>query len=135
MEFTALTALGTIADVVPLTGENRIIVRHGLTQLLRTQNPGLLALINAAGYGKDDTGKGKNRLHRRRLRPRPASTPLAVWATPEKPSNSSPPLPPKEPKKSPNTSNPAKQGTPIEGTKDARSRPSTNRKSKIENRK
>ena len=53
--------------------------RHGLTQLLRTQNPpGLLALINAAGYGKDDTGKGKNRLHRRRLRPsRPApSTPL-----------------------------------------------------------
>ena len=59
MEFTALTALGTIADVVPLTGENRIIVRHGLVQLLRTQNPGLLALINAAGYGKDDNGKGK----------------------------------------------------------------------------
>ncbi|MGN6371057.1 MAG: single-stranded-DNA-specific exonuclease RecJ [Phycisphaerae bacterium] len=53
MEFTALTALGTIADVVPLMGENRIIVRFGLTQLLRTQNPGLLALIHAAGYGKD----------------------------------------------------------------------------------
>ncbi len=59
MEFTALAALGTIADVVPLMGENRIIVRHGLTQLLRTQNPGLLALIQAAGYGKDDNGKGK----------------------------------------------------------------------------
>ena len=59
MEFTALTALGTIADVVPLMGENRIIVRHGLTQLLRTQNPGLLALIQAAGYGKDDNGNGK----------------------------------------------------------------------------
>jgi single-stranded-DNA-specific exonuclease len=50
MEFTALTALGTIADVVPLMGENRIIVRFGLTQLLRTQLPGLLALIHAAGY-------------------------------------------------------------------------------------
>jgi single-stranded-DNA-specific exonuclease len=59
MEFTALTALGTIADVVPLTGENRIIVRHGLTQLLRTKNPGLLALTAAAGYGKDDNGQGK----------------------------------------------------------------------------
>ncbi|HUO07202.1 MAG TPA: single-stranded-DNA-specific exonuclease RecJ, partial [Phycisphaerae bacterium] len=54
MEFTALTALGTIADVVPLTGENRIIVRHGLTQLLRTQNPGLRALIDAAGYANGE---------------------------------------------------------------------------------
>ena len=35
------------------------MVRHGLTQPLRTQHPGLLALKNAAGYGKDDTGKVK----------------------------------------------------------------------------
>lgn len=57
MEFTALTALGTIADVVPLTGENRILVKYGLSQLARTQLPGLRALIHAAGYGIDSDRK------------------------------------------------------------------------------
>ncbi|HVS71967.1 MAG TPA: single-stranded-DNA-specific exonuclease RecJ [Phycisphaerae bacterium] len=59
MEFTALAALGTIADVVPLIGENRIIVKHGLDQLARTQLPGLRALIHAAGYGRDSDGGGR----------------------------------------------------------------------------
>jgi len=51
LEFAALAALGTIADVVPLRGENRILVKYGLAQLPRTTIPGLAALIRAAGYG------------------------------------------------------------------------------------
>lgn len=53
MEMLPLAALGTIADVVPLIGENRIIVRHGLRGLARTALPGPRALIDAAGlHGK-----------------------------------------------------------------------------------
>lgn len=40
-----VAALGTIADVVPLTGENRVIVRHGLPHLLKTRKIGLKRLI------------------------------------------------------------------------------------------
>ncbi len=39
-----LACLGTIADVVPLTGTNRLIVRHGLEELASTSRPGLKAL-------------------------------------------------------------------------------------------
>src|SRR5205807_6917288 len=39
-----LVALGTIADLVPLTGENRILVTAGLERLNSTQRPGLIAL-------------------------------------------------------------------------------------------
>jgi single-stranded-DNA-specific exonuclease len=39
-----LVALGTIADIVPLTGENRILVSIGLERLNTTQRPGLIAL-------------------------------------------------------------------------------------------
>jgi len=42
-------ALATVADVVPLRGENRILVRHGLRVLARTRWPGLQALVRAAG--------------------------------------------------------------------------------------
>ncbi len=41
--------LGTVADVVPLIGENRIIVKYGLKQLDTTQNIGLKALIKVCG--------------------------------------------------------------------------------------
>lgn len=44
-----LVALGTIADMVPLTGENRILARHGLWQLNQTTCPGLRHLIEVAG--------------------------------------------------------------------------------------
>ena len=44
-----LAALATVADVVPLTGENRVIVREGLARMSATPRPGLQALIQAAG--------------------------------------------------------------------------------------
>ena len=43
-----LVALGTIADIVPLTGENRILVCAGLERLNATQRPGLIALKQTA---------------------------------------------------------------------------------------
>ena len=43
-----LVALGTVADVGPLTGENRFLVRKGLQQLNKTKNPGILALASVA---------------------------------------------------------------------------------------
>src|SRR5688500_12458705 len=51
MEALALAALGTIADVAPLTGENRIIARYGLGGLTKTKLRGLRALIDSAGLG------------------------------------------------------------------------------------
>ena len=44
-----LVGVGTIADVVPLKAENRILVRYGLDQLNKTQSIGLQALREAAG--------------------------------------------------------------------------------------
>jgi len=44
-----LVALGTVADVVALTGVNRILVRWGLEELARTRRPGLQALKRVAG--------------------------------------------------------------------------------------
>ena len=43
-----LVALGTIADLVPLTGENRILVSAGLERLQTTRRPGLAALKQVA---------------------------------------------------------------------------------------
>jgi single-stranded-DNA-specific exonuclease len=44
-----LVALATVADLVPLLGENRTLVRGGLAQLRRASRPGLRALVAAAG--------------------------------------------------------------------------------------
>jgi len=41
-------ALGTVADIVPLTGENRILVRHGIEILRRQIRPGIRALIESS---------------------------------------------------------------------------------------
>lgn len=54
IEHLDLVALGTIADSVPLSGENRIIVRHGLKRLARTTNFGLQALKEVAGLRTDN---------------------------------------------------------------------------------
>lgn len=56
--FGELAALGTIADVMPLTGENRTLVREGLAVLQETMRPGLQALLENAGYaGKPVTAE------------------------------------------------------------------------------
>jgi single-stranded-DNA-specific exonuclease len=47
--FLKLVAIATVADVVPLTGENRIIVKRGLAGLNSVKNPGLRALLDIAG--------------------------------------------------------------------------------------
>lgn len=44
-----LVALGTVADLVPLRGENRILTHHGLLGLGEAVNPGLRALLEVAG--------------------------------------------------------------------------------------
>ena len=43
-------AIATVADVVPLTGENRAMVKHGLDGLRAVRNPGLRALLDVAGF-------------------------------------------------------------------------------------
>lgn len=47
--FLKIVAIATVADVVPLTGENRVIVKHGLHGLDKVRNPGLRALLDVAG--------------------------------------------------------------------------------------
>ena len=44
-----LVGLATVADIVPLTGENRRLVREGLEALARTRKPGLRALMQVSG--------------------------------------------------------------------------------------
>ena len=44
-----LAAVATVADVVPLTGENRIIVREGLRRLNAARRPGLSAMLEVSG--------------------------------------------------------------------------------------
>src|SRR5688572_15656220 len=53
--FLKLVAIATVADVVPLNGENRVIVKHGLAGLGHTPNPGLRALLDLAGFIKGST--------------------------------------------------------------------------------
>ncbi|HLI13405.1 MAG TPA: single-stranded-DNA-specific exonuclease RecJ [Alphaproteobacteria bacterium] len=48
MQWLDLVALGTVCDVVPLTGVNRALVRQGLKILARRANPGLAALADIA---------------------------------------------------------------------------------------
>lgn len=57
-EFADLVAIGTIADVMPVIDENRLIVTLGLELLQTTHRPGLRALIDAvSGSGRTD-GRG-----------------------------------------------------------------------------
>jgi len=54
-----LVALATIADVVPLVGENRVLVKHGLRLLPHSRWPGLRALLAAAGVDGDEVRAGQ----------------------------------------------------------------------------
>ncbi|MBI5934249.1 MAG: single-stranded-DNA-specific exonuclease RecJ [Chloroflexi bacterium] len=48
-DYLDLVALGTVADLAPLTGENRALVRKGLEQMRQTSRQGLFSLANIAG--------------------------------------------------------------------------------------
>jgi single-stranded-DNA-specific exonuclease len=50
--FLKVVAIGTVADVAQLTGENRAIVALGLSDLPQATNPGLRALMEVAGVGE-----------------------------------------------------------------------------------
>ncbi len=52
-EYADMACLGTVADVMPLRGENRVIVSRGLESLRQTKRPGLLALMKLAGCEKE----------------------------------------------------------------------------------
>ncbi len=50
LDYLALASIGTIADLVPLTGPSRAIAKYGLQALTKTTRPGLLALYKVAGH-------------------------------------------------------------------------------------
>jgi len=52
--FLDLVAVGTIADIVPLTGENRIFAKVGLERLVLKRNLGLSALIHISGLANKE---------------------------------------------------------------------------------
>jgi single-stranded-DNA-specific exonuclease len=54
VELLAFAALGAIADVVPLIGENRVIARFGLQRIKHSSFVGLRALVQAAGLAGED---------------------------------------------------------------------------------
>lgn len=58
--YSDLVAIGTIADVMPIHGENRIIVSYGLHMIENTKRPGLIALMDAAS-NRPDERKGDGR--------------------------------------------------------------------------
>lgn len=51
-------SLGTVADIVPLDGENRIIVKNGLRELTNTRNMGLKALIKVSELEGEEINSG-----------------------------------------------------------------------------
>ena len=50
--YADLIATGTVADVMPLTGENRYIVRRGLASMTASPRPGIAALLRESGAGE-----------------------------------------------------------------------------------
>ncbi|MFZ5596259.1 MAG: single-stranded-DNA-specific exonuclease RecJ [Bacillota bacterium] len=51
-----LACLGTVADIVPLLGENRIIVKYGLSALAASRLPGIRSLVAVAGIKPENLG-------------------------------------------------------------------------------
>ena len=52
-----LVAIGTVADLVPLTGVNRILVKTGLEVLAQTKRPGIVELLRVSGLGNGVTSE------------------------------------------------------------------------------
>jgi single-stranded-DNA-specific exonuclease len=58
LRYLDLVALGTIADVVPLVDINRVLVTYGLRQLVEGLRPGITALKEVSGIGKEAISTG-----------------------------------------------------------------------------
>lgn len=52
-DFIDFVTLGTVADVVPLLGENRVISHYGMKHIVKTSNPGIKKLIEVSGVDKN----------------------------------------------------------------------------------
>ncbi len=55
LKYLDIVCVGTISDIVPLTDENRVIVKLGLKLVEQTKNLGLRSIIQVAGYSKLDS--------------------------------------------------------------------------------
>lgn len=55
LKYLDIVCIGTISDIVPLTDENRVIVKLGLKLVEQTRNLGLRAILQATGYNKIDS--------------------------------------------------------------------------------
>ena len=55
LKYLDIVCLGTVADIVPLIEENRVIVKYGLETMKKTKNVGLKALIETSGYKSIDS--------------------------------------------------------------------------------
>ncbi len=53
-KYLPYVCIGTVADVMPITDENRIIVANGLEIISKEQSPGLSALLSVAGFKKEE---------------------------------------------------------------------------------
>ena len=53
-DYADMVCLGTVADVMPLQGENRVFVSRGLQALRNSKRPGLVALMRLAGCDRDN---------------------------------------------------------------------------------
>jgi single-stranded-DNA-specific exonuclease len=53
-----LVVMATAADLVPLTGDNHVLVRHGMQVLKESRKPGVKALLQAAGVGDRELSPG-----------------------------------------------------------------------------
>lgn len=54
MQYADIAAIGTVGDIVSLTGENRIIVRNGLEYMKHSDNDGLIRLLKQCGIEEGD---------------------------------------------------------------------------------
>ncbi|WP_040950067.1 single-stranded-DNA-specific exonuclease RecJ [Gorillibacterium massiliense] len=58
VELLEIAAIGTVGDLMPLTGENRAIVKLGLDHMRVTANPGIRALLDVAGVDREKVTAG-----------------------------------------------------------------------------
>ena len=56
LKYIDIVCIGTIADIVPLIDENRIIAKYGLQKFENTKNIGMKALIEKCGFNRIDSG-------------------------------------------------------------------------------